>query len=214
MNTHELFSLLEHAADGAFVTDGDGQIVYWGHSAEEMFGLSSRQARGRRCWELLEASGCPASATCSIDCPSRSKAAALSPTSSRNIKMQASEGAKWFSVSFLGVPVSDRPTSVVVHLCRDIDHAKRLQDAAAQCAEDMRRIAALTREEERSPVTLTRREGEILSLCAKGKTSTQIAERLGIAPVTVRNHVQNILGKLECHSRVEAVLRARDLGQL
>lgn len=214
MTTRELFSLLKHAADGAFVTDGDGQILYWGPSAQDTFGLPSKRSEGRRCWELLEASGCPASATCSIDCLSRARAATLSPTSSRNIKMQANEGAKWFSVSFLGVPVSDRSTPVVVHFCRDIDHAKRLQDAASQCAEEMRRIAALTFEEERAPIALTRREGEILNLCAKGKTSKQIAERLGIASVTVRNHVQNILGKLECHSRVEAVLRARDLGQL
>ncbi|HHC08661.1 MAG TPA: response regulator transcription factor [Actinobacteria bacterium] len=52
---------------------------------------------------------------------------------------------------------------------------------------------------------LTPREREVLGLLAEGKSGGEIAEELYVSPTTVRNHVQHILGKLEVHSRVEAV---------
>jgi DNA-binding NarL/FixJ family response regulator len=52
---------------------------------------------------------------------------------------------------------------------------------------------------------LTERETEVLRLVAKGLTYRQIAERLVISHRTVQNHVQNTLGKLQLHNRVELV---------
>ena len=52
---------------------------------------------------------------------------------------------------------------------------------------------------------LTAREREVLALLSRGATSQSIADALGIAPNTVRTHVQNILSKLQVHSRLEAV---------
>jgi DNA-binding NarL/FixJ family response regulator len=52
---------------------------------------------------------------------------------------------------------------------------------------------------------LTEREREVLVLLSRGATSRGVAEALGIAPNTVRTHVQNILTKLQVHSRLEAV---------
>ena len=52
---------------------------------------------------------------------------------------------------------------------------------------------------------LTAREREVLALLSRGATSQTIADALGIAPNTVRTHVQNILSKLQVHSRLEAV---------
>jgi DNA-binding NarL/FixJ family response regulator len=51
---------------------------------------------------------------------------------------------------------------------------------------------------------LTRREREVLGLLAEGADNDTIAERLVISPETARTHVQNVLVKLEVHSRVEA----------
>jgi DNA-binding CsgD family transcriptional regulator len=56
---------------------------------------------------------------------------------------------------------------------------------------------------------LTPREVEVLRLLASGTAGTEIAADLAISPVTVRNHVQNILVKLQVHSRLEAVARMR-----
>lgn len=51
---------------------------------------------------------------------------------------------------------------------------------------------------------LTRREREVLSLLAEGKDNEGIAGVLVISPQTARTHIQNILGKLGVHSRLEA----------
>jgi two-component system nitrate/nitrite response regulator NarL len=51
---------------------------------------------------------------------------------------------------------------------------------------------------------LTTREREVLQLLAEGASSQQVAERLSVSSHTVRSHVQNILAKLQVHSRLEA----------
>ena len=59
---------------------------------------------------------------------------------------------------------------------------------------------------------LTERETEVLRLVAKGLAYRQIAERLMISHRTVQNHVQNTLGKLQLHNRVELVRYAIERG--
>ncbi|HZO06878.1 MAG TPA: AAA family ATPase [Solirubrobacterales bacterium] len=63
-------------------------------------------------------------------------------------------------------------------------------------------------------VQLTRRELEVLRHVAVGRTNREIAQELFISPRTVDMHVRNLLGKLECRSRVEASHRAGELGLL
>jgi DNA-binding CsgD family transcriptional regulator len=60
--------------------------------------------------------------------------------------------------------------------------------------------------------TLTPREVEVLQLLAEGHSNQSIAEELVVAVGTVKRHVNNILGKLDVQSRLEAVARARKLG--
>lgn len=59
---------------------------------------------------------------------------------------------------------------------------------------------------------VTAREREVLTLLATGRSTVAIAKELGIARTTARNHIQAIIGKLDAHSRLEAVAKARDLG--
>jgi len=59
---------------------------------------------------------------------------------------------------------------------------------------------------------LTDREREVLDLLARGLTNAEIARRLFLAPKTVRNHVSNVLTKLQVAGRAEAADRARDAG--
>jgi DNA-binding NarL/FixJ family response regulator len=55
---------------------------------------------------------------------------------------------------------------------------------------------------------LTDREMEVLKLVAKGMNNRDIAKQLFISENTVKNHIRNILEKLQLHSRMEAVVYA------
>jgi len=55
---------------------------------------------------------------------------------------------------------------------------------------------------------LTERELEVLRLVAKGMNNREIAKQLFISENTVKNHVRNLLEKLQLHSRMEAVMYA------
>lgn len=67
---------------------------------------------------------------------------------------------------------------------------------------EYRRLAAAPAQAT-DPPRLTGRETEVLRLVAKGLSYKQIAQRLVISHRTVQNHVQNTLGKLQLHNRVE-----------
>ena len=62
------------------------------------------------------------------------------------------------------------------------------------------------------PDPLTRREIEILRLMAGGYSNREIAEALGTAEGTIKNHASNILSKLGVRDLTRAVLKALDLG--
>lgn len=64
---------------------------------------------------------------------------------------------------------------------------------------------------ERAP-RLSPRESETLALLAAGHSTTQMADQMGIARETVRNHVKGVLRSLDATSRVEAVAKARRVG--
>jgi DNA-binding NarL/FixJ family response regulator len=61
-------------------------------------------------------------------------------------------------------------------------------------------------------VKLSSREMEVLRLVAQGASNKEIADTLVIAEGTVKNHLTNILAKLDARDRMQAVLKARELG--
>lgn len=61
---------------------------------------------------------------------------------------------------------------------------------------------------------LTRREAEVLELVADGLTNKEIADRLGVAASTVKDHVESLAGKLDASTRTGAVSAAFRIGLL
>jgi DNA-binding NarL/FixJ family response regulator len=59
---------------------------------------------------------------------------------------------------------------------------------------------------------LTDRERDVLSLIAAGKRNSEIASSLGLSDKTVRNHVSNVLLKLQVPDRTAAALKAKESG--
>jgi DNA-binding NarL/FixJ family response regulator len=64
------------------------------------------------------------------------------------------------------------------------------------------------------PDPLTRREVEILRLMAGGYSNREIADALGTAEGTIKNHASSILSKLGVRDRTRAVLKALELGYI
>ena len=81
--------------------------------------------------------------------------------------------------------------------------AKLLTEFAAMASRD-----GTERAEQVPAPRLTEREIEVLKLVARGMNNRDIAKELFISENTVKNHVRNILEKLQIHSRMEAVMIA------
>ena len=67
------------------------------------------------------------------------------------------------------------------------------------------------RQSESQRESLTAREKEVLRLMAEGVSSRDIATRLGISYATVRTHIRSLGAKLGVHSKVQAIVKAREL---
>lgn len=61
---------------------------------------------------------------------------------------------------------------------------------------------------------LTKREREVFSLLILNKTTKEIADKLNISEKTVRNHISNVMQKLEVKGRAGAVVELLKLGEL
>jgi two-component system NarL family response regulator len=78
---------------------------------------------------------------------------------------------------------------------------------AIKLLDEFKQMSRPERQQVPSP-RLTDRELEVLKLVAQGLNNREIAKRLFISENTVKNHVRNILEKLQLHSRMEAVMYA------
>ena len=203
--TTELAEMLAATADGGFAIDAEGRIVLWNRAAESMLGYTVREAVGRRCCDLLIGDDENGNRLCGRGCHIVDLVKMRTPVHSFDMRTRTKTGsAIWVNVSTLRVS-RDGAGDGTVHLLRDVTAT--------------REILGLIRERLAIPATLvpaapdgtgalTRRELEILHIIATGVNTKDAAERLHVSPATIRNHVQNILGKLGAHSRLEAVAYA------
>lgn len=85
---------------------------------------------------------------------------------------------------------------------------------AARLVAEFNRLSQRSSAEAGHPLVepLSERELEILRELARGASNREIAAQLFIAEGTVKNHVTNILGKLDVRDRTQAVLKAQELG--
>ncbi len=105
-----------------------------------------------------------------------------------------------------GYLTKDRVVEDVVSAVRAAHGGETLLPRSVIMGIAQRVAAARDRSTERQPVEpLTPRELEVLRALTEGLSTPEICERLFIAPNTLRTHVQNIMGKLRVHSKLEAV---------
>jgi len=75
-------------------------------------------------------------------------------------------------------------------------------------------VVQYVRQYEAPPENLNEREVQIIQLISQGLTNKEIGQRLHLSEHTIKGHVKDILAKLDVHSRIEAVLRAKELDLL
>jgi DNA-binding NarL/FixJ family response regulator len=87
-----------------------------------------------------------------------------------------------------------------------------LPSVTAKVVAEFSRLAKAATSVPEIAVPLSTREVEILKLVANGLSNREIADRLVLSEGTVKNHLTNILGKLAARDRMQASLRAKELG--
>ncbi len=68
----------------------------------------------------------------------------------------------------------------------------------------------ITNPKDQEIISLSKREVEVLEQLSKGLSYTVIADNLFLSPSTIRKHIENIYKKLQVHSKIEAVQKAKD----
>jgi DNA-binding CsgD family transcriptional regulator len=196
--------ILATTTDAALLLDSDFRISEWNRSAEEFFGYASTEVRGKYCWEVLEGVDVFGNRFCSRECPLRGmirRREAIHPFDL--IVRDALGRPQMIKVSTLVLDPGNPRRSECMHLFEAVVGAAPA-DRVSRPAEP--RVAVRGR--------LTEREQEVLCLLERGTGTAAVARSLGISVATARNHISHLLRKLRVHSRLEAVVRARDLGLL
>lgn len=212
---------VDGAADPAYAVDGAGLIVAWNQAAAETFGLAQADVVGKSCFDVICGKN-DDNTVCAQKCIVRDIAKADHKVPGFDLRIHTVNGDQWFSVTVVVVYVSNNGRlPYTIHILKNIDLYKRidalLRDYVLSETKNARSAQVPMMPGNGSPTretNITKRELEILKLVAKSETSQTIAEKLNISPITVDNHMQNVLKKLNAHSRLEAVLRAGHVGIL
>lgn len=207
----DLDGLLTQTADGAFAVTPEGKIVLWNRGAERILGYPAKEVLGRPCCEVFVGRDLAGNRLCYQGCHIMTLIQRGEPIHHFDMVTRNKAGrAIWINVSTVVVPASRSSLQTIVHIFRDVTASHELE---ALVRERLAQPGPTATEDDAVPVpTLTRREVEILRLMAQGANTKTMAGKLTVSPATVRNHVQNILGKLGAHSRLEAVAQATNSG--
>jgi PAS domain S-box-containing protein len=210
--TVDLDGLLSSTGDGACAVTPGGRIVTWNRAAEHLLGYAARDVVGRACCEVFVGRDAQGNRLCYQGCHVMALVQRGDPVRHFQMATRTKAGKPvWLDVSILVLPAAGRDVFTTIHLFRDVTAAREIE---AMVRERLTRSAPGADSGATPAAALTRREHEILGLIAGGANTRVIAERLHVSPATVRNHVQNLLGKLGVHSRLEAAAYATRHGLL
>lgn len=126
-------------------------------------------------------------------------------------------GKEWCNLTIEIITDPESGARHAMHIARRLDVHNLIEQLGrvmtqSKAPRESQTVARLISSSLAPGIKLTAREKEILHMMAKGKRTRDIADQLYISPATVNNHVQHIMDKLDSHSRLEVVVRARDAG--
>ncbi len=205
--------------DGLFSVDGRQRIIQWSSSAERILGLKCQEVVGKPCYEIIGGRDNRNYRFCRKNCPVLQNARRGRSTPDYDIVCTPPTGEdKWLNIT-VAVPKPNRWPFQVIHFFRDVTHRRRTEEFARKAGSALRELFTEERVEEQPPSLipppvpqLSRREREVLQLLAGGLSTRDIAESLGVQPITARNHVTRVLNRLGVESRLQAVVYASQHG--
>ena len=215
MLKREFFGILEDTADGAFTVDEQGIICSWNRAAEKLFGCEKSGVLDKPCAQLFHGRGILGTQICTEPCSIIECARQHREISNYDMEVETRyRKPLWVNVSILSFQDERTHRHLVVHLTRDISARKRTEELVEKLVRVAREISVLPAAVDPLPPTspLTVQELRVLELLAKGKSSAMVAQELGIAPRTLRNHLYHTDQKLHTRNRLEAVMQAARRG--
>ena len=209
-NAMELDKLLSNTADGACAVTPGGRIILWNRAAEKLLGYSARDVIGKPCCDVFVGRDSDGNRLCYQGCHVMALVRQGDLIQSFDMATQTKAGKPvWLNISIIVIPAPRKEQETTVHLFRDVTASHEVERLVR---EQLTQASPAHSQRGDTTALLTRREIEILRMMASGANTKAMANTLHVSPATVRNHVQNILRKLEVHSRLEAVAYATSNG--
>ena len=210
----ETLERISRSGEAVFAVDSADRVILWNKACERLLNRPARNAIGKYCWDVLCGQDVHGNLYCHRNCAVAYQARERKDDPVKTFILAARTGngkRKKIKTSMFSVASYHPALKTLVHVLRDAQNA---EPAAAPAPAEPPQ--ARPSSEPLSPVTLsggdtvvlTEREKEILRCLAEGMGTLAIAKKFTIATVTVRNHVQSILHKLDVHTKVAAVVLA------
>jgi PAS domain S-box-containing protein len=210
-SSSETLDRIARSKEAVFAIDSSDRIVLWNRRCEELLGRPARAVLGKRCFDVIAGRDAHGNIYCYRNCPVafQAREKPSEPVARFPLKVPTGNGGeRWFEMSLFAIPSYHPALSTVVHVVRDVKRPpSTLEKKLEKEASSHEPLWPMT-SSEGEPVALTEREREVLRCLARGMSTTGIARKLSIAPVTVRNHIQSILQRLDVHSKLAAVVYA------
>jgi PAS domain S-box-containing protein len=203
-------------AEGFFAVDCDQRIIHWNASAEQMLGRAAHEVLGKPCHEVFAGRDSQNFRFCRQNCPVTQNARRGRATADYDVVATSADGKDlWANVSVMLLK-QPQEAPLVLHTFRDVTERRRVETFARRAMESLREIESPpgepepdTEEPRPTPIPpLSRREMQALQLMAVGLSTKEIAEHLGVSPITARNHITHVISKLGAGNRLQAVLYA------
>jgi len=190
-------SLVGRALDGLCVglvmTNAQGRVIWMNRVAQRVLGLDPEASQGRSLASLLqdpklaefwrEALAGEETLTCDL---------AVTVPKATHLKVNATTS----------LDADGRLTGRALMFC-DVTAERTVQVSLSTAATE--RLLDLTGPKGAAEAKLTPQESRVLRLVGEGLSNRQIAERMNVAPSTVRSHLKHLYAKLGIRSRSEAI---------
>lgn len=207
----EALDRIARSGEAVFAIDSSDRIILWNKKCEELLGQPARAVLGKRCYDVIGGRDENGNVYCYRNCPVAHQAREMPKDPVHRFQLSMETGSvarKTVEVSLFAIPAYHPALSTVVHVLRDGKRkASALERSLAEEA-DGREPLWPVETKTGQPIDLTAREKAILRCLTQGLPTAAIGKKLFISPVTVRNHVQNILQKLDVHTKLAAVVFA------